>query len=749
MIIATLAAHLAVVALWCMAAGIAAGIGWLVHRGFGIGDARDGWAGTIWTGLATLVAFLHVWHFFRPIDGLALLSVGLAGIAGLAAGTTRQWRVRRVHSGADAGRVAVQATNPDRPRHAGDLESRGSDAGTAVATGAARRADRFAACLRVGALAFIALWLANRSLAPLLAHDSLMYVIPGVEWARAFPAVPGLGALHGRLAFNSSNILIAALVEAGPWRPASPHLVAGFFLFLLAAFATRKSRDGNDGPRASIAVTAFDRLLLVPLLAIALDDQLMPSLSADVGVAVTLLCAAATLNRGLLEPASSRPRQGEWVGAASAAVLAVTMKLSAAVTGTALWFVAVYLLLRTRRVEPLARRAVAACVAVAIAGLLTWTVHGVITSGYPFYPSTLLPVPVSWRVAAEQASAEAAWIGHFARTWPSTAVAHDGDVVALQWARFAWFRPWVGALAHGEDRGVASVPLVITAGLLPWLLIRAWYRSRQLWRRGTDGIAARGQPSIRTAGYVSPAVGAGAANAVRPTLGLLMGAAAGAAFWFVTAPRPSFGIASAWVLAGLLLGGLLSGVREPAAARLATVTPILLCILVTANDVAIDEPSMRWSPAAWRWTLLRDADTTHWFREPEAGPFVEFTTREGVTLSVPATGNLCARRSPPCTPHPSENLAWRTPGRARDGFVIRGDWQPLRWPKEGSHFLSRWRAARRASRPPAGPDGRNPGRLATAGVPDATPGRATGRRSRGLRSRRCASACAGTVTSPA
>jgi hypothetical protein len=354
--------------------------------------------------------------------------------------------------------------------------------------------------------------------------------------------------------------------------------------------------------------------------------------------------------------------------------------------GGALWLVAIYRLSRSARIDARARRAVAGCIAVTVAGLGLWVIHGVITSGYPFYPSTVLPAPVSWRVPAEQAAAESAWIGHFARSWPSTAVAHAGDVVGMRWSHFAWLRPWLGALGHGEDRGVVSVAILLILVLSPWPIVRAL---RTAFRRRSGAERTERASTADAIGLTRP-----------PAIGLLISAAAGTLFWFVVAPRPTFGVAGPWVLAGLLLGSVLSGLRPIVATRTAATTAALLCFVVATNDVRIDEPGLVRSPAAWRWTLLRDADPADWFREPDTGEFVEFTTREGVVLSVPAQGNLCGREQPPCTPHPSENLAWRAPGHPARGFIISGEWQPMRWPKVDSHFLAGWRAARSSSPPP-------------------------------------------------
>jgi hypothetical protein len=77
---------------------------------------------------------------------------------------------------------------------------------------------------RVPILVFVlfVLWAANRCAGPLTLYDSGMYHAPTVEWFKAYPVVPGLGNLHGRLAFNPSGLLFAAMLDRGPFASGCP-----------------------------------------------------------------------------------------------------------------------------------------------------------------------------------------------------------------------------------------------------------------------------------------------------------------------------------------------------------------------------------------------------------------------------------------------------------------------------------------------------------------------------------------------
>jgi len=178
------------------------------------------------------------------------------------------------------------------------------------------------------------------------------------------------------------------------------------------------------------------------------------------------------------------------------------------------------------------------------------------------------------------------------------------------------------------------------------------------------------------------------------------------AFWFLTAPRPSLGLAPAWVLGGIATAGFFSRPRPAHAMRGVIGAVVLLPLLVAANAVRI-----RGSLSAlgdWRATLLAYPDPTDWFRETADPDLEQFRTRSGLILHVPARRNLCRRAPLPCTPHPAPNLELRVPGELRRGFAIEGAWQPSRWPNPSSRFLESWRAQtqgapRAPDRPPGQP----------------------------------------------
>lgn len=609
-------AHGAVLTLWASTAATFIGLGTALHRILrGPASAEPPCLFVaLWLGIAGSILLLQGWYLLAPVSGGTLALILALGAVG--------WTLR-----------LRRASRRRAPTPAGG-----------------RRVTRWAF------MVVAVLWVANRCLAPLRAYDTGVYMIPASEWARAFAAVPGLAALHGRLGFNSANVLLAALLEAGPWPHAAPHLIGGFFVCtLLARSVSRLGRRFDDAHQA--ALTAFDLALLPAAVAMTLDDQLVPGLSADVPATAAQLAFAS-----LLLERAYRARDGDGgidhtVGAGAALLAAITFKI----TVIAFALVGIALLLRipgdegVRRAE---RRRLLWSSGTAAALLIGgWALLGAISSGYLLYPASVLPLPVPWRVPAEQALAEGAWVRHFARTWYDTDLANSGQVAAYAWGRFHWLGPWAAALARGKDAGLVSLGLWGALGLGAAAALR-----RRRWPIGGGPMMAL--------------------------------ALAGLGFWFCTAPRPSFAVAPAWLACAGSLVWLTSGMASRHAATVTGATVCGLTALVMAAAVQGYFPGQVRSADAWRWTLLVDADGEHWFREME-GSTETYRTESGLLVYRPTVRGLCLRAPLPCSPHPAPNLRARRPGELGRGFEVVGPWQPERWPNSGG-FLPAWRAQRGA-----------------------------------------------------
>jgi len=553
---------------WLGLAGVFTGLGCLWYRPGRLPQADPiGVSQCFWLGWSVVVVGLQLWQVWLPVNGLALLAVTLAGGVGL---VRHRQQLRRALSA------------PFRGRR-----------------------------LFLSVVALLLLWVANHSLRPPQNIDSGLYHLQAIRWIGSYPIVPGLGNLHGRLAFNNSYFLYPALLEAGPWVARSSHvanslLVAVFLaVSLWCAFQVPRA----TGPRQlSLLYRAF-------FLAPVLDKVYRYNLSSpSPDLAVLLLGAvisASLLDLGLAPPASPAERTEVRRGIVFLAAVGVTLKLSFLPLGLGMGGLA--LVLGQRRPGVQAERRSPARVVLPLLALvfIPWLLRGVMASGYPLYPLTMGGVAVDWQVPAEQARLDADWIKGYAR-----APDQDYREVLDNWR---WLGPWVRRLPAHYD---VAVPLVLVGVML----------------------AAAGLGRRRPGGPGSGELGL-----------LLIPPLAGMVFWFLTAPDPRLVGAAVWIAAGVSLVLLL---RRSAGASLPGKTLVVMGALYLA--VA--------GGPLFRHLTLVGPGPDHGLHPTPAASVVPYVTASGLVLQVPRERGLCWDSPLPCTPLPSPDLQLRAPGDLGRGF---------------------------------------------------------------------------------
>jgi hypothetical protein len=628
MILRLLAGILSILATWTALLAISIGIGLTLRRACGVKEVDvTGLFASCWLGICLTVLFLQIWHLLLPIGWPAFVAVVAMGSVGLFRSAPELWGwVGRMHWREHRVLIAV--------------------------------------------LILASCWVANHAMGPLTAYDSGMYHLPVITWAKHFPTVPGLGNLHGRLAFNNASLLYAALVEIGPWSGRSNHLVNGLFLFVLLLQLIIHSYQLPRAHGRQRAHGLFDLTLLTPVLLLVQDANFISSLTIDVPTAVVLFGAASRLFAQLVDPKRPHePREHTYNLVVLTAMLtvAVCFKLSALGFSVTAWLLAVTWWLwhdpGSQRVRTLTLSWV---ITLTLALGLSWAGRGVILSGYPAYPSRIGAVPVDWRVPPEQADAERAWIRFFARHTPFTT--HPAPDQHDLW-HWQWLRPWLAsAILDAASRWQITLPALLTGVLLSTRLLRR--------RRVSAAV-------YTPAGWA-----------------LLLPTVAGIAFWFVTAPRPVFGSAMVWILAAACAGQTATAALDSARPR--SVSALLLASLLVGLPVGMYLGSMaiqqlkggRKPLTALRRELIVRPGSDLWFHPTPRAQLERFTTGSGLHLYVPQNDNRCFDAPLPCTPHPAWNLRLRRGEALEAGFAVNGPWRPLRWPHPWTSFLASWRAYR-------------------------------------------------------
>ena len=489
----------------------------------------------IWTGFALLIAVLVLWHFFLPVNGMALAV--FAGAASLA--LLREWRwfaaVLRVPFGRLFGLVA----------------------------------------------GLFAIWTANHSLGP-GAYDDYAYEFPAIRWYYEHPVVPGLANLHGRIGFNNSHHLFAAMLSVGLWRGAVNHVFNGFFVALVCVFILSEVRNVakvTGGPNCSL----FAALLLCPCVSLVLFPSIAPMLStlkADVFVCVATVSLAILFLRWAAAAAETT---------ASSVLAATTLLIGCLIPGVklsgsvfCLLILAVVIVRSFRPILAKTRnsRVIAVALMTGVVSLVSVPVRGVILSGYPFFPSTAFAFNVDWRVPVGMVDLEHVIITSFARL--PTAV--DAQSERARWSRQVeaerasiadlktpfdphqllgqpWIRRWAASVLI-SDRMTILLPFVLTVASIPLLLVR----------RKRERVSQSGTPPAWAYATVSSA------------------SIAALVFWFVQAPAPRFAMGDMWVLFASIIAWIVQ--RKDGQRNWTAWVAGLLPIFAAAAMVGVGQPHL-------------------------------------------------------------------------------------------------------------------------------------------------------------
>jgi hypothetical protein len=296
--------------------------------------------------------------------------------------------------------------------------------------------------------------------------------------------------------------------------------------------------------------------------------------------------------------------------------------------------------------------------------------------------------PVEWRVPAEQVEAERAWTEHFARYYyrgdaPDRSAAYDHPYRESTVSNWVWLGPWIKSLIDEQrTRWQITFPALFTVMVLSGRLF----------------LCNRCEPKreFSSAGWL-----------------LLIPTLSGMIFWFVTAPRPGFGFFLFWILAALCAGQIVSKCIRSARHQILTVLPIVSLLIgalpagfhLTLKSAEYaqqgDHPLLDFFKG-----LLTKPGSDLWLHPMPTANLQTFTTESGLQLYVPEEDNRCFNAPLPCTPHPAHNLRLRRAESLGFGFVVDGQWCPLRWPNPSTDFLSSWRDYRSSIASPVACDGR-------------------------------------------
>jgi len=336
------------------------GVLFLMFAGLGLPFVRSDkkqrpmlyWLQAFWPGWCIAIAFLMLWNFFAPINNTSFAALGFISLGNM---------------------IGLLSRKDRRDNAVVSLPPAESQRGILVAV-----------CL--GCVVYMALL--SLQCPGVEMADAGMYHLSAIKWANEFPALPGLGNVHGRLAFNNSSFLYCALINAGPWPVPAYHLANG----LLSAVLFCQIAQGAFDRTRTLPERWFYRALLATVPFLVGYSGVTPDHVAFV------LCVVAAIE--LLN--CWRGEEFAIFRVILIAAALITVKLNGAVFagGAVLWaFFGPWKLRRIRLHRWLGGFAFAAIIS-------GWMIRNICLSGHLIYPIASLALDVDWRVPTAIANEE-------------------------------------------------------------------------------------------------------------------------------------------------------------------------------------------------------------------------------------------------------------------------------------------------------------------------------------------------------
>ncbi len=524
----------------------------------------------MWVGLALVIFVLQLWHLILPVDWRATTGVVAVGLAGCGwncvryAPYSKVWQVASEHKGV---------------------------AGLSV---------------------IVALWMVNHCLWAPFYEDSGVYHFQTIRWLNEYPIVPGLGNLHGRLAFNQSYFLFPAVLNAAPFFQKGHHLANGFLITVMALQLLFRATAAGW----TLSIRLFASFMLVILLRrAAMEGPSNPTPDLALFVLGTLLML------WLLEYLHQSRPLGESVLSYCCctlvvAALGVTFKLSFLGFAAMLTVLSLWLCVRALGGEfgkGLAAAAGGTALLIACLGA-TWIARGVTTSGYPVYPSTWAGAPVDWRIP----TAKVVMMRSTIVSWGRTSIPRWTERTVDE----GWLKPWIARTLLGELKQPVFVIGVASVGLAMLRLYTGKAFGLKLWL-----------PLIAPAGWIL--------------------------YWFLTAPDPRFGRAAFW-----LIGAWLSAMVAGSLVEIRGWRSKWIMRAVLIFGIAAVMPT-----SVLRKKIITDLAVSGFGVIPRV-PLTEYHTASGLMLIVPVSDAVVWDAPLPSTPYPEQTLELRGKTLA-NGFRYR------------------------------------------------------------------------------
>lgn len=251
-------------------------------------------------------------------------------------------------------------------------------------------------------------------------YDTILYHLNAVKWISTYPAIPGLGNLHTRLAFSGPFFMYASITNIGIFYEKSAHIAISLLtaVVFLQWMATMVKRE------ASLPQKIFC-LLTLPYIVTKGWSYEMASLSTDIAMSLPLLVVFYYI----------LSKKKEILIILGLATLSVTTKYSGMAAVLVAFF---YLVLNAKNMGAFRKELFFSILVIAFMGVGFLARNAVLT-GWLFYPIPLGQLNLPWTMPREAVLS----IGEVIKGWGRAP--GGGYLDSLNLKFFAWFVPWLNA----------------------------------------------------------------------------------------------------------------------------------------------------------------------------------------------------------------------------------------------------------------------------------------------------------------
>jgi len=536
---------------------------------------------SFWIGWAYTIFFLQLWNLCFKIDWRASLLVSIVGVTGLI------WNYKDL----------LQII---------------------------KKGNFLQKIILFTALSFIVLWIADFAILSPMHYDSGLYHLTSISWLKSYPIVPGLGNLHGRLAFNNSYFLYAAILDFGPWIHRSQHLANGLILSVLIIQIFLSGMTFFKHSNKISLCHIFYILLLGPVLTLTVTLYIS-SPSPDMSIYILGILVSAKL-LAFLEEQNYVKRENEYniFFIVTLAALGITIKLSFVAFGViSLILLFIFYLMKGIGKKEKNRIKKIFFIYVFCSGiaLIPWMIRGIILSGYIVYPSTIGAFPVDWRIPYTDVIGMANTVHRWARTL--------GGQLNKELENWNWIIPWMSRMFKIENRYFTihiSTPLFLI--FINSILI---FFSKYLKKYSIH-------------------------NMKRNIWLFLVPSICSILFWFIAAPLPRFAGACFWILGvgtSIIVINKFNVLKSKYFKTFIISFSIILCIGFFFIKIFVNIPE----------------ENNGFWKIPSVELKI-FETNSGLNVFIPEKGDQCWDAPLPCAPSANADLCLRREGEIRHGFKI-------------------------------------------------------------------------------